>query len=281
MQATGTVIGIVGSPNKAGRTNQLVVAALRGAEQAGADTELIQMSDHVVSACRDCLPWVCAAARKCSYEDASFERLSGKILASGALVLGTPIYWWDTSAMVRYFFLKMFRVFARSAPLQGLPAFGIGVAGGTGNGLVTGLRPVYQFFQVMQMRALEPLPATRFNFDACIQRAGQLGGELAGLAEKRAPFASLEERLRWYDNLPYVNLSRLDERRLLADNAVASLPDDVVAPLAMKLVESDRLAAAGRTEQMAAEVTQVYDAAVKAFEQDRSDERPSGRNARS
>ena len=60
--------------------------------------------------------------------------------------------------MVRYFFLKTFRVFARSAPLQGLPAFGIGVAGGTGNGLVSGLRPLYQFFQVMQMRASGTAP---------------------------------------------------------------------------------------------------------------------------
>ena len=59
---------------------------------------------------------------------------SEKLLSCGALVLGTPIYWWDTSGMVRYFFLKMFRVFARSAPLQGLPAFGIGVAGGRATG---------------------------------------------------------------------------------------------------------------------------------------------------
>ena len=132
---------------------------------------------------------------------------------------------------------------------------------------MTGLRPVYQFFQVMQMRALEPLPVTRFNFDACMQKAGQLGGELAGMAGKRTPFASLEERLQWYDNLPYLNLGRLAERRLLADHAVASLSNNDEAPLALKLVESDKLAAAGRTEQMAAEVTRVYDAAVKAFEE--------------
>ena len=84
------------------------------------------------------------------------------------------------------------------------------------------------------------------------------------MAGKRTPFASLEERLQWYDNLPYLNLDRLAERRLLADHAVASLLNDDGAALAMKLVESDRLAAAGRTEQMAAEVTRVYDAAVKA-----------------
>ncbi len=266
METMGTVIGIVGSPNRDGRTNRLVQAALQGAARSGASTECIQMADHVVSACRDCLPWVCASARKCSYEDKAFDYISGKLLSCGAMVLGTPIYWWDTSGMVRYFILKMFRVFARSAPLQGLPALGIGVAGGTGNGLVSGLRPLYQFFQIMQMRALAPLPVTRFNFDAAIAQAGEAGSELAAAAGRREPFATLEERLRWYDDLPYVNLSRLEERRLLADFAVGSLAGDDAAALALKLVASDRLAAAGHTAETAAEVTKAYEAAVKAFE---------------
>jgi multimeric flavodoxin WrbA len=266
MKSRSTVIGIVGSPNRDGRTYKLVTAALRGAAQAGAATELIQLADHVVSACKDCLPWVCASNKKCSYEDSAFEFLSDELRSCSALVLGTPIYWWDTTGMVRYFFLKMFRVFARSAPFQGLPALGIGVAGGTGNGLLTGLRPLYQFFQVMQMRALEPLPATRFNFDACIQKAAELGLELAGMVEKRAPFATVEERLLWYDNLPYLNTSRVAERRLLADYVVASLSGDDGDALARRLIESDQLAARGRTMEMAAEVTRVYDAAAKAFE---------------
>ncbi len=260
------VIGIVGSPNREGRTNELVAAALQGAAQAGASTELIHMSDHVVSACKDCLPWVCESARKCTYEDVAFEFLSEKLISCNALVLGTPIYWWDTSGMVRYFFLKMFRVFARSAPLQGLPALGIGVAGGTGNGLVTGLRPIYQFFQVMQMRALEPLPVTRFNFAAGIEKAHQLGIGLAGMAGSRVSFGSLDERLIWYDSLPYLNLTRLEERRLLSDLAVASMANAEGLDLAMNLVESDRLRAAGETEEMAAKVTTVYEAAVRAFE---------------
>src|SRR5271157_5241797 len=266
METKPTVIGIVGSPNRDGRTYKLVSAALRGAAQAGVGIELIQLADHVVSACRDCVPWVCASNKKCSYEDAAFEFLSDKLRSCRALVLGSPIYWWDTTGMVRYFFLKMFRVFARLAPFQGLPALGIGVAGGTGNGLLTGLRPLYQFFQVMQMRALEPLPATRFNFDACVLKAAELGAELGGMAEKRAPFATVEERLMWYDNLPYLNASRVAERRLLADYAVASLSSDDGDALARRLINSEKLAEAGRIKEMAAEVTRVYDAAVKAFE---------------
>jgi hypothetical protein len=102
----------------------------------------------------------------------------------------------------------MVRVYGLSGPLQGLPALGIGIAGGTGNGLISGLRPVYHFFQMMQMRALEPLPATRFNFDVAVQRAGELGAEVAAMAKKRTSFAGLEERLLWYDALPYLGLSR-------------------------------------------------------------------------
>jgi multimeric flavodoxin WrbA len=257
----------VGSPNREGLTNKLVLAALKGAAQEGAATELIHMADHVVSACKDCLPWVCASNMRCSDHDIAFEFLSHKVHSCGALVLGTPIYWWDTSGMVRYFFLKMFRVFARSAPFHGLPAFGIGIAGGTGNGLVTGLRPVYQFFQIMQMRAIELLPATRFNLHTCLQKSEQLGGELARMAGTCIRFTSLEDRLQWYDNLPYQNLSRLAERRLLADLVINALADDDRKALAARLVESDLLAAAGRTSEMAAEVTKVYDSAVKAFEE--------------
>jgi len=262
-----TVIGFVGSPNRDGRTHQLVKAALEGVAGAGAPTELIQMADHVVAACKDCQPWVCRDNKKCTYEDNAFEYMSQKVLNCGALVLGTPVYWWDTSGMVKYFILKMFRVYARSAPLQGLPALGLSIAGVTGNGLVSGLRPVYHFFQMMQMRAIEPLPSTRFNFPAALQRAGELGGQLAGMVEGRAPFTSVEERLLWYDSLPYLGLTRAGERRLLADLTTLALPAHAAAAAASGLARADALAAGGRLRESQAEVTRVYDAGVKAFEE--------------
>lgn len=267
MGADGNVIGLVGSPNREGRTNQLVAAALEGAARQGAQTELIQMADHVVAACKDCLPWVCKDNLKCTYEDEAFEYISRKILNCGALVLGTPVYWWDTSGLVKYLILKMFRVYAPSAPLQGLPAFGIGIAGGTGNGLVSGLRPVYHFFQMMQMRAVEPLPATRFNFDTAVEQARKLGKQMAAMADQRRPFASLEERLLWYDALPYLGLSRAAERRLLADLAIQALPSRENAAIAFGLARADELSAAGKPVDSLIEVTHVYEAGVKAFEQ--------------
>jgi multimeric flavodoxin WrbA len=266
MGSNGIVLGIVGSPNQEGRTNQVVTAALEGAARTGSSTELVQMADHVVAACKDCQPWICKENQKCTYEDGAFEYLSQKVLSCGALVLGTPVYMWDTSGMVKYFILKMFRVYAPLAPLKGLPALGIGIAGGTGNGLVSGLRPVYHFFQMMQMRALEPLPVTRFNFGEVLKRAEELGGQIAGMAQQRDPFAGLEERLLWYDALPYLGLNRAGERRLLADLTTAALPPDVDAGIPCGLARADALAAAGRPVESLAEITQVYEAGVKAFE---------------
>jgi multimeric flavodoxin WrbA len=266
MAEGGVVLGLVGSPNRDGRTNQMVSAALEGAAAAGARTEIVQMADHVVSACKDCIPWVCQDNLKCSYEDPAFEFLSERIRGCGALVLGTPIYWWDTSGMVSYLMLKMFRCFARSGPMNGLPALGIGVAGGTGNGLVTGLRPVYHFFQTLQMRAIEPLPVTRFNIDAAEQKAREQGALLAKLAREPRPFEGVEERLLSYDALPYLGLSRMGERRLLASLAVAAAGDKADPEVARGLATADALAAAGDPLGAMREITSAYNAAVKAFE---------------
>jgi multimeric flavodoxin WrbA len=266
MEENRIVLGIVGSPNPQGRTHQLVKAVLKGAAEAGAATELLQMSEHVVAACRDCLPWVCVDNLKCTYEDEAFEFLSQKILNCGALVLGTPVYWWDTSGLVKYLILKMFRVYARSGPLQGLPALGIAVAGGSGNGLVSGLRPVYHFFQMMQMRALEPVPATRFNFNQALKRVAELGGQIAMMAKRRAPFNGLEERLVWYDNLPYLGLSRAEERRLLADLVALEVSEGMGTDALSGLARADSFAAAGQSLNFLSETTRVYEVGVKAFE---------------
>lgn len=266
METDGVVLGLVGSPNRDGRTFEMVSAALEAAATMGAKVELIQMADHVVAPCQDCQPWTCMTDLRCHYSDPAFDYLSDKLLTCGALVLGTPIYWWDTSAMVRYLILKMFRVYARSAPLAGLPALGIGVAGGTGNGLVSGLRPLYNFFLMLQMHALAPQPVTRFNWESAKAHASEQGVLLASMAGKRRRFESLEERLLWYDDLPYLGMSRAAERRLLAALTTEALPDGALPDTARVLARADRLAAGGEALQSLKTSTAVYEATVKVFE---------------
>jgi multimeric flavodoxin WrbA len=265
MAGNGVVLGFVGSPNKDGRTNQLITAALEGAAQAGATTEIVHMGDYVVNACKDCLPWVCLKNLKCTYEDEAFEVLSDKILNCGAFIFGSPVYWWDTSGIMKYFILKMFRIYAMSAPLKGLPAFGIAIAGGTGNGLISGLQPVYHFLQMMQMRALDPVPATRFNFGEALDRSKELGGQIAAMRHEREPFTTYDEGLVWYDNLPYLGMNRFEERRLLAAQVTSAIPEESRKTAALGLAKADMLAAAGRTVDALNEIAKVYVTGIKVF----------------
>ena len=183
--------------------------------------------------------------------------LSEKILNCGGLVLGTPVYWLDTSAMVRYLFLKMFRIYAMSGKLKGLPALGVAIAGGTGNGLITGLRPVYHFFQIMQMRALDPVPATRFDLSQATERAEEQGHKIAGMRRERQPFDNWEECLLWYDDLPYLRENRAGERRLLAGIASEAIPDERKTEINGDLARADILAAAGRPLDSMKEISKV------------------------
>ena len=258
MSSEKKIVGLVGSPNKDGRTFDLVSAALDGCRQEGAETELIQMSDYVVDACKDCLPWICKEELKCTFKDEGFEYLTEALLNCGGLVMGTPVYWWDTSAMVKFLILKMFRVFAMSSPLNGLPALGVSIAGGTGNGVVSGIKPIYHFFQMMQMRPLEPVPAIRFNMEACMERSGELGRELARMSKNHTPFSNRATALALYDKLPYLGLNRLEERRLLTDLIVLALPVASREGAAGGLAKADILAAEDRMLDSASEVAEVY-----------------------
>lgn len=167
------------------------------------------------------------------------------------------------SPMVKYLILKMFRVFGLSGQLEGLPALGIAIAGGTGNGLISGLRPVYHFFQFMQMRALEPIPVTRFNLDQAVNRAEDLGNQIAGMTQERNPFGSRDECLLWYDRLPYLGENRATERRLLSAIIYEAVPERRRLDIEGDLARADILAASGRSLDAMTEVSKVITSCSK------------------
>ena len=70
----------------------------------------------------------------------------------------------------------------------------------------------------------------------------------------------------WYDALPYLGLSRFEERRLLAALTTVALPASADAAVSCGLARADALAAAGHTVESLSEITKVYEAGVEAFE---------------
>ena len=88
------------------------------------------------------------------------------------------------------------------------------------------------------------------------------------MSTQRDPFTSLEERLLWYNNLPYLGLSRAAERRLLADLTVMAHPREGDTAKQYGLAQAEALAASGRNIESLTEISRVYEAGVKAFEAD-------------
>ena len=117
------------------------------------------------------------------------------------------------------------------------------------------------------MRAIEPFPVTRFNFEIAIERARKQGEKIAAMANERHPFKNLEERLLWYDDLPYMDLNRAAERQLLADLTIQASPSMDPSSDALGLARADELTAGGYPLEALIEVTKVYEAGIKAFEE--------------
>lgn len=94
------VLGVVGSPRRGGNTHLLVSKTLEGAREKGASTELVLLGDLDIRECDGC--HACWKGRPCPKADA-MNALYPKIAAAGALVLGTPVYWYGPTALMKAF----------------------------------------------------------------------------------------------------------------------------------------------------------------------------------
>ena len=94
-------IAINGSPRKGWNTDLLLQEALRGAADAGAETELIQLSDLTFSGCRSCFACKRAGAEtgRCMWKD-DLQLVLDKILSADAVFMGSPIYLGNVSGMM-------------------------------------------------------------------------------------------------------------------------------------------------------------------------------------
>ena len=94
-------IAINGSPRKGWNTDMLLQQALKGAADAGAETELIQLSELTFSGCRSCFACKKAEAEtgRCMWKD-DLQPVLDKILSADAVFMGSPIYLGNVSGMM-------------------------------------------------------------------------------------------------------------------------------------------------------------------------------------
>jgi NAD(P)H-dependent FMN reductase len=214
--------GFVGSPNRNGRTSAIVREALLGAEEQGADVELVQLADYSVSDVADCN--VEHQLGVDAGPDDDFRALAMMVESADAVVFGSPVYWSTITSSVRALLSRILRVEMGEGPTAGMPALGIVLAGGSGNGLTEAMKPLYLLFEKLRWRPLDCFPVTRFNWDRALAFANGAGRDLAAMADRRRPIPA-EMVWTFYNDLKYRHYDRIDERRLLAELIVGSLPE--------------------------------------------------------
>ena len=214
--------GFVGSPNRDGRTAAIVREALLGAEEQGAEVEIVHLSEFDISEVPDC-----RVEHRTGMDlgpDDDFRALAMMLESSDAVVIGSPVYWSSITSCVRALLSRLLRVEMGEGATAGMPALGIVVAGGSGNGVTEAMRPLYLLFEKLRWRPLDSFPVTRFNWDRAMAFAHGAGKDLGAVADRRRPVPA-EMVWTFYNDLKYRHHDRIDERRLLADLIVASLPE--------------------------------------------------------
>ena len=94
-------IAINGSPRKGWNTDLILQQALRGAADAGAETEMIQLSELTFSGCRSCFACKKAGAEtgRCMWND-GLQSVFDRIFSADVVLLGSPIYLGNVSGMM-------------------------------------------------------------------------------------------------------------------------------------------------------------------------------------
>jgi len=132
------ILALNASPNKDGLTAACVEALLSGAQEAGAEVELVHLKDLTLEVCRACdRGWgICRSEGRCVIAD-DFEALRQRIFAADAWVLSTPVYFGEPSEIARVVLDRLRRT--NSGPnggqLRGKDFVGVMCAGGSGRGV--------------------------------------------------------------------------------------------------------------------------------------------------
>ncbi len=101
------IVGISGSPHKKGGALQLLLAALKGAQREGAQTELYNVYDGEIKPCIGCIKNEERGCRfPCIFEDYG-QILLKKIHESDGIIFATPVYWFAPSGPLKNFLDRM------------------------------------------------------------------------------------------------------------------------------------------------------------------------------
>ena len=194
------ILAIHGSPRRRGNSSTLLRRAAAGAREAGAEVREVTLRDLRISPCLEI--YACRETGRCAIED-DFQGLCEEILASDALMLASPIFFYTVSAHVKILMDRCQSLWVKKYWIEKVP-FGkgeirrrglfISVGATTGRRLFEGaLLTVKYFFDALDAELWRALLYRGLDLEGDVlahpdylEEAYAAGRELGGLPPLRA-----------------------------------------------------------------------------------------------
>jgi len=186
-----TVVGIQTSPNEEGLTASLTRTVLKGAEEAGAISELVNLRKMDIRACVACnAGWgTCRTDGNCQIPD-DFAYVRELLDNSLAMVFASPVYFGDLSEVAKSFLDRLRRCevsFRSRSKICGKPALGIAAAGGSGIGVNSAIRSLERYFKWLRLFTFQTFAVTQKDLARQEEQLYWAGKKLAQTASRRSP----------------------------------------------------------------------------------------------
>jgi len=180
------------SPNDDGLTAACAQAAALGLSNGGAEVEQVNLNKLDIGKCQACdHGWgTCRKEHRCQVVD-DFQALHKQTCEADALVLVTPVYWWEMSESAKAFTDRLRRceaIHKEESCLFDTPMIMVAAAGGTGKGTISCLASMERFIQHVRARTFDLIPVNRWTKEYklhTIQSAGELLAKQV-IAEKKS-----------------------------------------------------------------------------------------------
>lgn len=96
------VLVVAGSPRKNANSTILACSIAQGAEDAGAEVEILRLAELTIKPCRGCYRCAHLENKGCVQQD-DMQLIYPKIKEADALILATPIYFFNMSGQLKIF----------------------------------------------------------------------------------------------------------------------------------------------------------------------------------
>lgn len=188
------IIGMVGSPREDGNTSFLVKTALKSAEDAGAETELINLGSAEIEPCVACD--ICKATGECAIYD-DMREISEKLAVSDGIIMGSPVYFGGVTSQMKMF-MDRSRPLRASFKLRDKVCGAIAVGASRNGGQETTISSIHEFLLIQDAIIVgDGAPAAHYggtgvggpvgsteNDEVGIETSKNLGKRVTELAKK-------------------------------------------------------------------------------------------------